>query len=83
MWRDGDVAGRGSARRGRTARRSARRRPASAHDVPDFRGIAADLPARLPNARHLELPWAGHLPNLERPAETTALLLDFLREAVE
>ncbi|MEU8920156.1 alpha/beta hydrolase [Kitasatospora sp. NPDC048545] len=54
-----------------------------AHDVPDFRGIAAHLPTVLPNARHLELPWAGHLPNLERPEETTALLLDFLRETAQ
>ncbi|WP_030057241.1 MULTISPECIES: alpha/beta fold hydrolase [Streptomyces] len=52
-----------------------------AHDVPDFREIAAELPALLPNARHLELPWAGHLPSLERPEETTALVLEFLREA--
>ncbi|MER7759902.1 alpha/beta hydrolase [Streptomyces sp. NPDC097619] len=51
-----------------------------AHDLPDFREIAAGLPALLPAARHVELPWAGHLPSLERPAETTALLLDFLRE---
>ncbi|MER7582421.1 alpha/beta fold hydrolase [Kitasatospora sp. NPDC097691] len=51
-----------------------------AHDVPDFREIAAALPGLLPNARHLELPWAGHLPSLERPEETTALVLDFLRE---
>jgi pimeloyl-ACP methyl ester carboxylesterase len=26
------------------------------------------------------LDWAGHLPNLERPAELTAVLLDFLAE---
>ncbi|WBP86063.1 alpha/beta fold hydrolase [Kitasatospora cathayae] len=52
-----------------------------AHDLPDFRRIAAELPALLPNARHLELPWAGHLPNLERPEEVTALLTDFLRES--
>ncbi|MFF7991477.1 alpha/beta fold hydrolase [Kitasatospora xanthocidica] len=51
-----------------------------AHDLPDFREIAATLPTVLPNARHLELPWAGHLPSLERPEETTALLLDFLKE---
>ncbi|MET8540362.1 alpha/beta fold hydrolase [Kitasatospora sp. NPDC004799] len=55
---------------------------AGAHDFPDFREIAASLPTLLPNARHQELPWAGHLPSLERPAETTALLLDFLRETV-
>ncbi|RGD62332.1 alpha/beta fold hydrolase [Kitasatospora xanthocidica] len=51
-----------------------------AHDFPDFREIAAALPALLPDARHQELPWAGHLPSLERPAETTALLLAFLHE---
>ncbi|MFF4920055.1 alpha/beta fold hydrolase [Kitasatospora sp. NPDC001261] len=51
-----------------------------AHDFPDFRDIAAALPALLPDARHQELPWAGHLPSLERPAETTALLLAFLHE---
>ncbi|MGP3688056.1 alpha/beta fold hydrolase [Streptomyces sp. IBSNAI002] len=50
-----------------------------AHDLPDFRGIAAELPAVIPQARHLELSWAGHLPSLERPATTTDLLLEFLR----
>ncbi|MGG8408683.1 alpha/beta fold hydrolase [Streptomyces sp. 12297] len=49
-----------------------------AHDVADFRAIAAALPAQLPDARHVELPWAGHLPSLERPAEITALLREFL-----
>ncbi|MER5885527.1 alpha/beta hydrolase [Streptomyces sp. NPDC001941] len=52
-----------------------------AHDIEDFRRIAARLAATLPAARHLELPWAGHLPSLERPDETADLLLDFLREA--
>ncbi|MEV4613572.1 alpha/beta hydrolase [Kitasatospora sp. NPDC049258] len=52
-----------------------------AHDVADFRQIAARLPELLPDARHLELPWAGHLPGLERPAEVTELLAGFLREA--
>lgn len=51
-----------------------------AHDVEDFRLIAAGLPGLIPSARHLELPWAGHLPGLERPAETTALITDFLAE---
>ncbi|MEI5101816.1 alpha/beta hydrolase [Streptomyces sp. PmtG] len=50
-----------------------------AHDLADFRETAAALPGLLPRARHVELPWAGHLPSLERPAETTALLLGFLR----
>lgn len=52
-----------------------------AHDLPDFRRVAAELPDLVPGARHVELPWAGHLPSLERPAVTTALLLEFLRPA--
>jgi pimeloyl-ACP methyl ester carboxylesterase len=47
-------------------------------DVIDFRQIAADLPHVIQHARHLELPWAAHLPSLERPAEITALLTEFL-----
>ncbi|MEU9146414.1 alpha/beta fold hydrolase [Streptomyces sp. NPDC048349] len=49
-----------------------------AHDVPDYRRVAADLPDLVPGARHVELPWAGHLPSLERPAAITDLLLEFL-----
>ncbi|MGJ6965908.1 alpha/beta fold hydrolase [Streptosporangium sp. G11] len=52
------------------------------HDLADFREIAARLPERLADARHRELPWAGHLPNLERPAEVTDLLISFLRATV-
>jgi pimeloyl-ACP methyl ester carboxylesterase len=51
-----------------------------AHDLPDFGLIAARLADLLPGARAVELDWAGHLPNLERPAELTAVLLDFLEE---
>jgi 3-oxoadipate enol-lactonase len=40
------------------------------------------VPGLLPGARHVELPWAGHLPSLERPAEVTPLLVDFLAETV-
>ncbi len=50
------------------------------HDLADFRQIAARLAALLPGARALDLPWAGHLPSLERPAEVSALLTGFLRE---
>jgi 3-oxoadipate enol-lactonase len=50
------------------------------HDLPDFREIAASLPGLFPAARHVELPWAGHLPSLERPAEVTPLLVGFLAE---
>ncbi|MFD9792938.1 alpha/beta fold hydrolase [Streptomyces sp. NPDC059070] len=51
-------------------------------DLPDFRHTAARLPGVLADARHVELPWAGHFPGLERPAETTALLTAFLDETV-
>ncbi|WP_328300420.1 alpha/beta hydrolase [Streptomyces sp. NBC_00435] len=49
-----------------------------AHDIPDFREFPAELPSLVPGATHLELPWAGHLPSLERPAEVTRILLEFL-----
>jgi 3-oxoadipate enol-lactonase len=57
-----------------------------AHDLPDFREIAAQLAKRLPGARHpelarhLELDWAGHLPSLERPEVLNPLLVGFLQE---
>ncbi|MFF7245452.1 alpha/beta fold hydrolase [Embleya sp. NPDC008237] len=51
-----------------------------AHDLADFRRIAAELSGALPNARHVELPWAGHLPSVEQPRETTALLVAHLAE---
>lgn len=53
-----------------------------AKDLPDFRLIAARLAGLLPGARLVELPWAGHLPALERPREVSRLLTIFLREAV-
>lgn len=48
-------------------------------DMDHFRAIAAHLVSVMPQARGLELPWAGHLPSLERPAEVTELLLETLR----
>lgn len=48
------------------------------HDLATFRSIGADLAARLPGARRVDLPWAGHLPSLERPDEILSLLVDFL-----
>ncbi|GAA4199770.1 alpha/beta fold hydrolase [Actinocatenispora rupis] len=50
-----------------------------AKDVSDFRQIAAELADLLPDATHVELPWAGHLPTMERPAEATDLILAALR----
>jgi pimeloyl-ACP methyl ester carboxylesterase len=51
-------------------------------DLPDFRLIAARLAALLPGTRPVELPWAGHLPTLERPQELSAMLTAFLRDTV-
>jgi abhydrolase domain-containing protein 6 len=44
---------------------------------------AAKLQERLPGSALVELPRAGHLPMLERPAETAARLIAFLREGSE
>jgi 3-oxoadipate enol-lactonase len=48
------------------------------HDKPDFRAIAERLARELPNAELAVIPGAGHLPPLERPEETTALVRAFL-----
>jgi pimeloyl-ACP methyl ester carboxylesterase len=53
-----------------------------AHDLPDFRVIAAELAARLPGARLVELGWAGHLPSLERPDAVNDILIEFLGEVL-
>jgi 3-oxoadipate enol-lactonase len=45
------------------------------HDLDFFGLIARHLASELPNAELIELPWAGHLPNLERPAEITELIV--------
>lgn len=43
-------------------------------DFSFFRATARALAEGLPNADLVELPWAGHLPSLERPAETARLV---------
>jgi 3-oxoadipate enol-lactonase len=48
------------------------------HDKPDFRAIAERLARELPNAELAVIPGAGHLPPLERPTETAALVRAFL-----
>jgi pimeloyl-ACP methyl ester carboxylesterase len=45
-----------------------------AHDYAFFTDSADYLAERLPSAERIELPWAGHLPTLERPAEALKLL---------
>jgi pimeloyl-ACP methyl ester carboxylesterase len=47
-------------------------------DVPAIQQVAGLLTAGIPGARRLDLPATGHLPPLERPAETTAAIRDFL-----
>jgi 3-oxoadipate enol-lactonase len=48
------------------------------HDKPDFRAIAERLARELPNAELAVIEGAGHLPSMERPAETAALVRRFL-----
>lgn len=50
------------------------------HDLPDFQDIADQLYGLLPDAARLHLPWAGHLPSMERPAAVTELLVGFLHD---
>ncbi|MFJ8044975.1 alpha/beta fold hydrolase [Kitasatospora sp. NPDC096147] len=52
-----------------------------AHDFPEFTAVSDRLAGLIPGARRLHLDWAGHLPALERPEETAALLVDFLAES--
>jgi pimeloyl-ACP methyl ester carboxylesterase len=41
--------------------------------------VARRMAAAIPGARLVQIPGAGHLTPLERPSETTAALLEFLR----
>ena len=52
------------------------------HDLPFFRATAAALVAGLPHSDLVDLPWAGHLPSLERPGETAELVRHYLRAEV-
>ncbi|WP_405055765.1 alpha/beta hydrolase [Kribbella sp. NBC_01505] len=46
-----------------------------AHDFQIFADSATHLQDRLPNPERIDLPWAGHLPTLERPTEALQLIL--------
>ncbi len=45
------------------------------HDFQFFADSATYLEDRLPNAERVDLPWAGHLPTLEKPSEALKLVL--------
>lgn len=47
-------------------------------DLPDFGDVARRVAAAVPDGEHVALPWAGHLPSLERPAVTSRLVLGHL-----
>ena len=49
-----------------------------AHDQRFFQRTARALVDGLPGADLVELPWAGHLPTLERPQEMSRLVVDAL-----
>jgi pimeloyl-ACP methyl ester carboxylesterase len=51
------------------------------HDLAAFRRSADALAGALPRAQLRTLPWAGHLPSLERPEEVGQLMIDFLGRA--
>jgi len=50
-----------------------------ANDNADFRAIAERLARELQNAELAVIEGAGHLPSMERPGETAALVRSFLR----
>ncbi|GLX00052.1 alpha/beta hydrolase [Microtetraspora sp. NBRC 16547] len=47
-------------------------------DLVYFQETARHLARTMPQASLLRLDWAGHLPSLERPAETTRIIQEFL-----
>ena len=49
-------------------------------DLPHVQEQAALLAQTIPNARKVELPLLGHVPNMEAPAEVNRLVLGFLAE---
>jgi 3-oxoadipate enol-lactonase len=49
-------------------------------DKPDFHRVADRLAGEIAGARRLVIDGAGHLPALERPAETSRLIREFLQE---
>ncbi len=52
-----------------------------AEDALSTPGVMAEMAKKIPDSRHLNLPKAGHLSNLEASEEFNAALEDFLAEA--
>ena len=50
------------------------------HDKADFHAIAERLAREIPDAELAVIPGAGHLPSIERPDETAALVRRFLSD---
>jgi pimeloyl-ACP methyl ester carboxylesterase len=48
------------------------------HDLDHFQNVARYLASTIKGAELVSLPWAGHLPGLERPQAITELVLGFL-----
>jgi pimeloyl-ACP methyl ester carboxylesterase len=48
------------------------------HDLPDFHRIARALGERIPSAKLVTVPGAGHMLNMEAPEEFNRLVLEFL-----
>jgi 3-oxoadipate enol-lactonase len=53
-----------------------------ADDTPDFRAIAERLASEIPNAELDVIPGAGHLPSMEQPDATAAIVRRFLSTAL-
>lgn len=51
-----------------------------ARDLGFFTATGRELVRQMPRATLVELSWAAHLPSLERPAETSRLVVDALAE---
>jgi len=54
---------------------------AGEQDLPSFLEMTGTLARGIPGAEHTLIPGAGHMVNLEQPAEVNALLTDFLTKA--